>query len=139
MMKKLPIRCLAAPCFAAVQFKGPLLTVKKPVFKKDTVSIARTGAMPEGNTLNAKRVNGATETLSEKRGDGMPALSGLWPADPIVTGGEISGGVKGVFASNFCVSEDRSRDIQIKNTDAASAGRKILYELEASGKSVSIK
>jgi polygalacturonase len=39
----------------------------------------------------------------------------------------------------FRVSGDRSKDIQIKNTDATSAGQKIQYELGASEKSVSLK
>jgi len=90
MMKKIFALCLAAPCFAAAQFKGPLPVVKSPVFKKDTISIVKTGAVPDGNTLNTKSINNAIEALSKRGGGVVFVPNGLWLTGPIVLKSNIN-------------------------------------------------
>lgn len=90
MMKKIFVLCLAVPCFAAAQVKGPLPSVKLPVFRKDTVSITTLGAVPDGNTLNTKAINGTIENLSKKGGGVVLVPSGLWLTGPITLKNNIN-------------------------------------------------
>src|SRR6218665_1528679 len=90
MMKKILVLCLAVPCFAAAQVKGPLPSVKSPVFKKDTLSVAKLGALPDGNTLNTKVINLAIENLSKKGGGVVLVPSGLWLTGPITLKSNIN-------------------------------------------------
>ncbi|MET0465666.1 MAG: glycoside hydrolase family 28 protein [Chitinophagaceae bacterium] len=90
MMKKIFALCLVAPCFATAQFKGPLPVIKSPVFKKDTLSIVKTGAVPDGNTLNTKSINSAIETLSKRGGGVVYVPNGLWLTGPVVLKSNIN-------------------------------------------------
>lgn len=90
MMKKIFVLCLSIPCFAAAQFKGPLPVIKTPVFKKDTLSIVRQGAVPDGHTLNTKSINATIEALSKKGGGVVLIPPGLWLTGPIVLKNNIN-------------------------------------------------
>src|SRR6187401_3204460 len=69
--------------FAFAQ-KEKLPVIKSPVFKKDTLSIKKYGAVSDGNTLNTTRINSAIDILS-KRGGGVVLIpAGLWLTGPIV-------------------------------------------------------
>lgn len=92
MMKKIFVLCLSASCIlqVAAQVTGPLPKVKAPVFKKDTLSIARLGAIPDGNTLNTKSINTAIETLAKKGGGVVLVPAGLWLTGPITLKSNIN-------------------------------------------------
>jgi polygalacturonase len=66
------------------QFKGKLPTVLAPKFKKDTVSIAKLGAVPDGLTLNTKVINNAIESIHKKGGGVVLVPAGLWLTGPVV-------------------------------------------------------
>lgn len=61
-----------------------------PVFKKDTLSIAKTGAVPDGKTLNTKSIQNAINTLSAKGGGVILVPSGLWLTGPLVLKSKIN-------------------------------------------------
>ena len=48
--------------------QAKLPVIISPKFKKDTISIAKSGAVPDGNTLNTKSINNAIDALSKKGG-----------------------------------------------------------------------
>jgi len=75
--------------FAFAQ-KEKLPVIKSPVFKKDTVSIKKYGAVSDGNTLNTKSINGAIDALSKKGGGVVLIPSGLWLTGPIVLKNNIN-------------------------------------------------
>jgi polygalacturonase len=51
---------------------------KISVFKKDTLSIKKYGAVSDGNTLNTKSINVTIDALSKKGGGVVLIPSGLW-------------------------------------------------------------
>ncbi len=61
-----------------------LPVIHQPVFKKDTFSIAKFGAVADGVTLNTKAINTAIETCSGKGGGVVLVPAGLWVTGPIV-------------------------------------------------------
>ena len=75
--------------FAFAQ-KEKLPVIKSPVFKKDTLSIKKYGAVSDGNTLNTKSINGAIEALSKKGGGVVLIPSGLWLTGPVVLKNNIN-------------------------------------------------
>jgi polygalacturonase len=75
--------------FAFAQ-KEKLPVIKSPVFKKDTVSIKKYGAVEDGNTLNTKSINGAIDALSKKGGGVVLIPSGLWLTGPLVLKNNIN-------------------------------------------------
>jgi len=75
--------------FAFAQ-KEKLPVIKSPVFKKDTLSIKKYGAISDGNTLNTKSINGAIDALSKKGGGVVLIPSGLWLTGPIVLKNNIN-------------------------------------------------
>jgi len=75
--------------FAFAQ-KGKLPVIKSPIFKKDTLSIKKYGAVSDGNTLNTKSINGAIDALSKKGGGVVLIPSGLWLTGPIVLKNNIN-------------------------------------------------
>jgi polygalacturonase len=64
--------------------KEKLPVIKSPVFKKDTLSIKKYGAVSDGTTLNTKSINRAIEALSKKGGGVVLIPSGLWLTGPVV-------------------------------------------------------
>lgn len=61
-----------------------LPVVTRPVFKKDTFSIAAYGAKPDGVTLNTSAINEAITDCSRKGGGVVVVPQGLWLTGPIV-------------------------------------------------------
>lgn len=61
-----------------------LPVIHRPVFKKDTFSIARYGAVADGLTLNTRAINDAIEACSRKGGGVVLVPAGLWATGPIV-------------------------------------------------------
>jgi polygalacturonase len=55
-----------------------------PSFKKDTVSIVKYGAKPDGITLNTKSINEAIAACSKNGGGVVLVPKGLWLTGPIV-------------------------------------------------------
>jgi polygalacturonase len=90
-MKKVVLLKLFAIAFlfASAQ-KEKLPVIKSPVFKKDTISIKKYGAVADGNTLNTKSINGAIDALSKKGGGVVLVPSGLWLTGPIVLKNNIN-------------------------------------------------
>jgi polygalacturonase len=63
---------------------GKLPVVKKTSFRKDTVSILRFGARPDGITLNTQSINNAIDATSKKGGGVVVVPAGLWLTGPVV-------------------------------------------------------
>ena len=68
----------------SAQFQGKLPQVIAPRFKKDTVNIARYGAIRDGNTLNTSSINKAIDAIHKKGGGVVLVPAGLWLTGPIV-------------------------------------------------------
>ena len=75
--------------FAFAQ-KEKLPVIKSPVFKKDTLSIKKYGAISDGNTLNTKSINATIDALSKKGGGVVLIPSGLWLTGPVVLKNNIN-------------------------------------------------
>lgn len=60
------------------------ITVIAPQFKKDTVSIKKFGAIPDGFFLNTKAINATIESIHKKGGGVVLVPSGLWLTGPLV-------------------------------------------------------
>src|SRR6187455_1013741 len=75
--------------FAFAQ-KEKLPVIKSAVFKKDTLSIKKYGAVSDGNSLNTKSINGAIDALSKKGGGVVLIPSGLWLTGPVVLKNNIN-------------------------------------------------
>lgn len=90
-MKKLLI-IFAASAIATTAFsqQWKLPVVIAPKFKKDTVSIVKYGAVPDGYKLNTKSINGAIDALSKKGGGVVLVPAGLWLTGPIVLKNNIN-------------------------------------------------
>lgn len=67
-----------------------LPVVVAPKFKKDTISIAKFNAVPDGYTLNTKSINGAIDALNKKGGGVVLIPAGLWLTGPIVLKNNIN-------------------------------------------------
>ncbi|HEX8277301.1 MAG TPA: glycoside hydrolase family 28 protein [Segetibacter sp.] len=61
-----------------------LPAVLQAAFKKDTVSITKYGAKPDGITLNTARINAAIKEVNGKGGGVVVIPSGLWLTGPVV-------------------------------------------------------
>ncbi|MBL7737839.1 MAG: glycoside hydrolase family 28 protein [Chitinophagaceae bacterium] len=68
----------------SAQFNTKLPVIIAPKFKKDTLSIVKYGAVPDGNTLNTKSINGAIDACNKKGGGVVLVPSGLWLTGPVV-------------------------------------------------------
>lgn len=66
------------------QFKGKLPVIISPKFKKDTLNIAKLGAVPDGSTLNTGTINKAIDAMSKKGGGVVLVPAGLWLTGPVV-------------------------------------------------------
>jgi polygalacturonase len=67
-----------------------LPVVVAPKFKKDTVSIKKLGAVPNGYFLNTKIINGAIDALSKKGGGVVLIPAGLWLTGPVTLKNNIN-------------------------------------------------
>ncbi len=75
---------------ATAQFNRKLPVIAAPKFKKDTVSILKYAAVPDGYTLNTKAINTAIDALSKKGGGVVLVPSGLWLTGPVVLRSNIN-------------------------------------------------
>jgi polygalacturonase len=64
--------------------QSKLPTVLVTSFKKDTLTIARFGAKPDGVTLNTKSINDAIDACNKKGGGVVVVPTGYWLTGPIV-------------------------------------------------------
>src|SRR5882724_23850 len=69
---------------ATAQFKDKLPQIVSPKFKKDTLSVVKFGAVPDGNTLNTKSINATIEAMNKKGGGVVLVPLGLWLTGPVV-------------------------------------------------------
>src|SRR5882724_786721 len=69
---------------AAVEAWNHLPVIQQPVFKTDTFSISRYGALADGVTLNTKSINDAIADCSKKGGGVVLVPEGLWLTGPVV-------------------------------------------------------
>ncbi|HKO82353.1 MAG TPA: hypothetical protein VJU78_18215, partial [Chitinophagaceae bacterium] len=81
------IFCL--PLLVSAQ-SGKLPVIKAPVFKRDTLSISRYGAIPDGNTLNTKAITNTIETLGKRGGGVVLVPAGLWLTGPLTLKNNIN-------------------------------------------------
>lgn len=72
----------------AQQWKLPF--VSSPVFKKDTVNIAKLGGIADGYFLNTEVINTAIAKLSAKGGGVVLIPAGLWLTGPLVLQSNIN-------------------------------------------------
>lgn len=85
-MKKaiLIISFITAGLYSFAQFNVKMPVVITPKFRKDTTSIAKFGAVPDGHFLNTKAINNAIDACNKKGGGVVLIPSGLWLTGPIV-------------------------------------------------------
>lgn len=74
----------------AAQFPTQLPVIISPKFKKDTLSITKLGAVPDGYFLNTAIINDAITTLHKKGGGVVLVPKGLWLTGPIVLKSNIN-------------------------------------------------
>lgn len=89
------------------QFKGKLPVVISPKFKKDTLSINKLGAVPDGYTLNTQTINKAIETLSKKGGGVVFVPAGLWLTGPVVLKNNIN--LHLAYGATLLFTDDKSQ------------------------------
>ncbi|MFN4285501.1 MAG: glycoside hydrolase family 28 protein [Lacibacter sp.] len=75
--------------FAQAQWNR-LPVVQQPVFRKDTLSIVRTGAVGDGRTLNTRFIQNAIDQLHQKGGGVVLVPAGLWLTEPLVLKSRIN-------------------------------------------------
>ncbi len=68
----------------AAGFNGKMPVIIAPKFKKDTTSIIKFGAVPDGHVLNTKAINNAIDACNKKGGGVVLVPSGLWLTGPVV-------------------------------------------------------
>jgi len=90
MKKVILLKLFAVAFLFAFAQKEKLPVIKSPVFKKDTVTIKKYGAVADGNTLNTKSINSAIDALSKKGGGVVLVPSGLWLTGPVVLKNNIN-------------------------------------------------
>src|SRR5215218_6304843 len=61
-----------------------LPVIKTAVFRKDTISILKHGAVADGAFLNSKAINAAINACSAKGGGVVLVPKGLWLTGPVV-------------------------------------------------------
>lgn len=77
--------CWIASAVPAQEYSWDHLpVVGHPVFKKDTFSIVKYGAVSDGITINTKAIDAAIEDCSRKGGGVVLIPPGLWSTGPIV-------------------------------------------------------
>lgn len=92
MMKKIfsivVLAFFVLPLLSQQNKKLPVIIA--PKFKKDTLNIAKLGAVPDGHTLNTKTINGAINALHKKGGGVVLLPAGLWLTGPITIQSNIN-------------------------------------------------
>jgi unsaturated rhamnogalacturonyl hydrolase len=69
---------------AVVQAQADPSTLRVPVFRKDTLSIVRTGARGDGQTLDTRSIQRAIDSIHRKGGGVVLVPQGLWRSGPLV-------------------------------------------------------
>ena len=82
MKRYILFMAFCSPIFGWAQ-SNKLPVIVAPKFKKDTTSILKYAAIPDGNTLNTKSINGAIDALNKKGGGVVLVPPGLWLTGPI--------------------------------------------------------
>src|SRR4029079_7319940 len=80
---------LAMP-FSLFSQQSKMPVFKNATFKKDTLSIVKFGAVPDGLTLNTKSINDAIIALNNKGGGVVLVPSGLWLTGPVILKSNIN-------------------------------------------------
>ncbi len=86
-MKRLPINSFTTFCLIAAQlsaFAQPLPVIKSVLFKKDSFSIVKYGAVADGLVLNTKSINAAIDACNKRGGGTVLVPAGIWLTGPIV-------------------------------------------------------
>lgn len=78
----LSLAIISSGTLFAQNWKLPVIT--SPKFKKDTLSILKAGANPDGFTLNTTAINSSIEALSKKGGGVVLVPAGIWLTGPVV-------------------------------------------------------
>ena len=73
---------LLVPVILLAQGKQPV--IQSTQFRKDTFTIVRYGAVPDGHTLNTKSINSAIDACTAKGGGVVVVPAGLWLTGPVV-------------------------------------------------------
>lgn len=89
MKRLLFITVLIAPLLLSAQ-GGKMPVINTPVFKKDTLNIIKTGAIPDGEFLNTKAINSAIDAQARKGGGVVMVPAGLWLTGPVVLKSNIN-------------------------------------------------
>ncbi|HUR67037.1 MAG TPA: glycoside hydrolase family 28 protein [Chitinophagaceae bacterium] len=89
-MKRILFLIAMAIPFAVLSQTAKMPVIVAPKFKKDTVSIAKFAAVPDGNTLNTKSINNAIDALAKKGGGVVLVPAGLWLTGPVVLKSNIN-------------------------------------------------
>jgi polygalacturonase len=85
MIKKIYICCLLLTgSLLGFSQSGKLPVILQPIFKKDTFSIVKFGAIADGITLNTKSINAAIDACHKKGGGVVVVPAGLWLTGPVV-------------------------------------------------------
>jgi polygalacturonase len=106
-MKRIIILSVMAAISAAGFAQGAkkLPVVQAPVFRKDTISIRSTGAVPDGLSLNTAAIHEAIRRMHGKGGGVVLVPSGLWLTGPIELKSNINlhlaAGATLLFTDNF--------------------------------------
>ena len=66
------------------QFGVKLPNIVSPKFRKDTLSIVKHGAVPDGHTLNTKSINTSIDAIHKRGGGVVLVPKGLWLTGPVV-------------------------------------------------------
>jgi polygalacturonase len=74
---------IAGTSIAVAQRTAPVV-VQQPLFKKDTFSIRKFGAVADGITLNTQPINNAIDACNKKGGGVVLVPAGLWLTGPVV-------------------------------------------------------
>lgn len=84
----IPIALFFPALIFSQQVKLPV--IQSPKFKKDTLSIIKYGAIPDGNQLNTIAISLTIEALAKKGGGVVLVPAGLWLTGPIVLRSNIN-------------------------------------------------
>ena len=86
-MKRLPLSSFTAFCLITAQLNvcaQTLPVITSTLFKKDSFSIVKYGAVADGVVLNTKSINAAIDACNKKGGGTVLVPAGLWLTGPIV-------------------------------------------------------
>lgn len=89
-MKRLLFLAVVLSPFLSMAQGGKLPVIIAPKFKKDTLNITKMGAVPDGEFLNTKAINGTIDALTKKGGGVVLVPAGLWLTGPIVLKSNIN-------------------------------------------------